>query len=251
MEIGKKLKNARIEAGLTQEKAAEKIDVSRQTISNWENEKSYPDIISVIALSDLYSVSLDELLKGDQKMAEHLEESTNVVKSNKKLTGAILLNIILMILLIALNMLLPEGTYYLVIVFCVVIMSSSVLLYQIINGFRRQIIMGWNQIAAVASGAIALVGAICTAWQIYQMTVSDAKARGLKHPKFWGFWAMNGNNSSGLILYLIGRRKYPVQNMSIEDQEKIETRKKAAGAALVFMTLGAIGFVINIMRIYI
>lgn len=133
MEIGKKLKNARIEAGLTQEKAAEKIDVSRQTISNWENEKSYPDIISVIALSDLYSVSLDELLKGDQKIAEHLEESTNVVKSNKKLTGAILLNIILMILLIALNMLLPEGTYYLVIVFCVVIMSSSVLLYQIIK----------------------------------------------------------------------------------------------------------------------
>lgn len=133
MEIGKKLKNARIEAGLTQEKAAEKIDVSRQTISNWENEKSYPDIISVIALSDLYSVSLDELLKGDQKMAEHLEESTNIVKSNKKLTGAILLNIILMILLIALNMLLPEGTYYLVIVFCVVIMSSSVLLYQIIK----------------------------------------------------------------------------------------------------------------------
>ena len=133
MEIGKKLKNARIEAGLTQEKAAEKIDVSSQTISNWENEKSYPDIISVIALRDQYSVSLDELLKGDQKMAEHLEESTNVVKSNKKLTGAILLNIILMILLIALNMLLPEGTYYLVIVFCVVIMSSSALLYQIIK----------------------------------------------------------------------------------------------------------------------
>ena len=133
MEIGKKLKNARIEAGLTQEKAAEKIDVSRQTISNWENEKSYPDIISVIALSDLYSVSLDELLKGDQKMAEYLEESTNIVKSNKKLDGAILLNIILMILLIALNMLLPEGTYYLVIVFCVVIMSSSALLYQIIK----------------------------------------------------------------------------------------------------------------------
>ena len=133
MEIGKKLKNARMEAGLTQEKAAEETGVSRQTISNWENEKSYPDIISVIALSDLYSVSLDELLKGDQKMAEHLEESTNVVKSNKKLTGAILLNIVLMILLIALNMLLPEGTYYLVIVFCVVIMSSSALLYQIIK----------------------------------------------------------------------------------------------------------------------
>ena len=85
MEIGKKLKNARIEAGLTQEKAAEKIDVSRQTISNWENEKSYPDIISVIKMSDYYEASLDYLLKGEQKMNtyyDYLEESTNVVRSN-------------------------------------------------------------------------------------------------------------------------------------------------------------------------
>ena len=133
MEIGKKLKNARVQSGMTQENVAEKINVSRQTISNWETEKSYPDIMSVIELSNLYSISLDDLLKGDEKMIEHLEESTNVVKSNKKLIGAILLNIILMILLIALNMLLPEGTYYLVIVFCVVIMSSSALLYQIIK----------------------------------------------------------------------------------------------------------------------
>ena len=82
MEIGKKLKNARVQSGMTQENVAEKINVSRQTISNWENEKSYPDIISVIELSNLYSISLDVLLKGDEKMIEHLEESTNVVKSN-------------------------------------------------------------------------------------------------------------------------------------------------------------------------
>ena len=62
---------------------------------------------------------------------------------------------------------------------------------------------------------------------------------------------MNGNNSSGLILYLIGRRNYPIQNMSIEEGQVIERRKKAAGAALVFLVLGAIGFVINIMRIHI
>ena len=135
-DIGSKIKSARLEKKLTQEQVAELLGVSRQTISNWENEKSYPDIISVIKMSDCYEVSLDYLLKGEQTMKtyyEYLEESTNVVKSNKKLTGAILLNIILMILLIALNMLLPEGTYYLVIVFCVVIMSSSVLLYQIIK----------------------------------------------------------------------------------------------------------------------
>ena len=85
MEIGTKLKSARKKCGLTQEKAAEAVGVSRQTISNWENEKSYPDIVSVIRLSSLYSVSLDELLKGDEDMIEHLEESTNVVNSNKKL----------------------------------------------------------------------------------------------------------------------------------------------------------------------
>ena len=59
MEIKKKLKDARANAGLTQEQVAEKIMVSRQTISNWENGKSLPDIISIINLSDLYQISLD------------------------------------------------------------------------------------------------------------------------------------------------------------------------------------------------
>lgn len=133
MEIGKKLKDARIKSEYTQETVAEKINVSRQTISNWENEKSYPDIMSVIELSNLYSISLDELLKGDKKMIEHLDESTNVVKSTRKLIGAIFLNIIIVILLITLNMLLPDNNYYLIIVFCLAVISSSILLYQIIR----------------------------------------------------------------------------------------------------------------------
>lgn len=83
MDIGEKLKNARTKSGLTQEAVAEKIGVSRQTISNWENNKSYPDIVSVIHLSDLYAISLDVLLKEDAKMIEYLEESTNEVKSRQ------------------------------------------------------------------------------------------------------------------------------------------------------------------------
>ena len=70
-DIGSKIKAARLEKKLTQEQVAEILGVSRQTISNWENEKSYPDIISVIKMSDCYEVSLDYLLKG----------STNVVKA--------------------------------------------------------------------------------------------------------------------------------------------------------------------------
>jgi len=135
MEIGKKLKDARISSGLTQEYVAEKINVSRQTISNWENEKSYPDIICVIKLSDLYSISLDSLLKGDEEMIEHLEESTNVVKSNQRLIGAVIINVVMAVFIIMLNIFMPENIYFLAVVFCLMIISSSALLYQIIKRF--------------------------------------------------------------------------------------------------------------------
>ena len=86
MEIGEKLKKARTDIGLTQEAVAAEIGVTRQSVSNWENNRAYPDIVSVIKLSDLYSVSLDDLLKEDEKMIEHLDEATNEVKSRKKFT---------------------------------------------------------------------------------------------------------------------------------------------------------------------
>lgn len=103
MEIGSKLKNARKEKGITQEQAAELLDVSRQTISNWENNKSYPDIISVIKMSDIYSVSLDHLLKEEKSMnqtyQEFLEESTNTVKAKRNLGEIILFSTYFIILL--------------------------------------------------------------------------------------------------------------------------------------------------------
>lgn len=99
MEIGYKLKQARHEKGLTQEQAAELLAVSRQTVSNWENGKSYPDIISVIRMSDIYSVSLDRLLKEEppmkQSYRDFLEESTNTVKAKRHLGEIILLAIYL------------------------------------------------------------------------------------------------------------------------------------------------------------
>ena len=97
MEIGKKLKNARIEAGLTQEKAAEKIDVSRQTISNWENNKSYPDINSLLLMSEVFEISLDQLIKGDlDKMREEINQQEYVRFHKNSMVLAILFIIILM-----------------------------------------------------------------------------------------------------------------------------------------------------------
>lgn len=85
MEIEKKLKDARANARLTQEQVAEKIMVSRQTISNWETGKSLPDIISIMNLSDLYQISIDELLKGDKRMKEKLEKDEKVARENKRI----------------------------------------------------------------------------------------------------------------------------------------------------------------------
>lgn len=104
MDIGMKMKNARLNVGLTQEQVAEALGVSRQTISNWENNKTYPDIISVIKISDLYDASLDHLLKEESSMSnymEYLEESTNVVRSREKLVKVILISVYLAIWAIA------------------------------------------------------------------------------------------------------------------------------------------------------
>ena len=85
MEIEKKLKTVREQTGLTQEQVAEAVLVSRQTISNWENAKSLPDIISIIKLSELYNISVDELLKSDQKLQQKIEKDATIAKANKQL----------------------------------------------------------------------------------------------------------------------------------------------------------------------
>lgn len=85
MDIGTKIKKARTEISLTQEQAAEALMVSRQTISNWENGKSLPDIVSVIKMSELYHISLDELLKGDMAMLKKIEKDTTLVKAQKNI----------------------------------------------------------------------------------------------------------------------------------------------------------------------
>lgn len=65
MELHNQIKKYRTELNLSQEELAEKVYVTRQTISNWENNKNYPDIRSLLLLSALFQVSLDQLIKGD------------------------------------------------------------------------------------------------------------------------------------------------------------------------------------------
>lgn len=99
MEVGERLKLRRVELNLTQEYVAEVLGITRQTISNWENGRSYPDIERMIRLSDVYSLSLDELLKGDKKMVKHLQENTLVNHFLKVFIIMLSINILLMIVL--------------------------------------------------------------------------------------------------------------------------------------------------------
>lgn len=65
MEISAQIKKYRANMNLSQEELAEKLYVTRQTVSNWETGKSYPDIHSALLMSSLFQISLDQLIKGD------------------------------------------------------------------------------------------------------------------------------------------------------------------------------------------
>lgn len=65
MELARQLKTKREERGLSQDEVSKAIFVSRQTISNWENDKTYPDVQSLLLLSQLFEVSIDALVRGD------------------------------------------------------------------------------------------------------------------------------------------------------------------------------------------
>ncbi len=76
MELNTQIKKYRAKMNLSQEELAEKVFVTRQIISNWENSKNYPDIHSLLLLSSLFNLSLDQLIKGDiDIMKEEIKES--------------------------------------------------------------------------------------------------------------------------------------------------------------------------------
>lgn len=140
MEIGQTLRRARQNCGLTQEAVAERVGVSRQTVSNWENNRSYPDIGSLLALSDLYSLTLDELLKGDAAMIRHLEQSTDVVRSRERLSR--LLVVLTYLVLWALSILVfwlglrQEAMLYSIAIFYLVLPLTTLILSALV---------GWNE----------------------------------------------------------------------------------------------------------
>ena len=83
MELGKQIKMHRQEAELSQEELANRVYVSRQTISNWENDKSYLDVNSLVLLSEIFQISLDNLIKGDIGAMKEVIQKEEIEKMNR------------------------------------------------------------------------------------------------------------------------------------------------------------------------
>ncbi|MCY8233505.1 helix-turn-helix domain-containing protein [Priestia endophytica] len=79
MIFGQRLKKERINKGWSQEELAQKLFVSRQSVSKWENGQNYPSIEIIIKISDLFKVTIDELLRSDEELTE------KVIKDSKQL----------------------------------------------------------------------------------------------------------------------------------------------------------------------
>ena len=133
MDLGKKIIEMRKNKNLSQEQLAETLNVSRQTISNWENGRFYPDIDALVKISKYFNIALDDLLASDSNVLKHLKVSTDSVRSNKNILYAIILNIFLIILFVITGILLEESIAIIIIIFTISIISFSYLFYQIIK----------------------------------------------------------------------------------------------------------------------
>ena len=83
IDIGSKIKTLRLSKSMTQEQLAKALHVSAQAVSKWENGKSYPDIHSLLLLSSLFDVSLDQLIKGDLETMKQEVNAADVKAMNR------------------------------------------------------------------------------------------------------------------------------------------------------------------------
>lgn len=98
MNLGAQIKKYRNSLAFSQDELAEKLYVSRQSISNWENNKTYPDIKSLLMMSEIFKVSVDELIKGDINM---MKQEINEQELEEFRRDSLILNVLFVVMIIA------------------------------------------------------------------------------------------------------------------------------------------------------
>ncbi len=81
--IGKKLHELRKQSGFTQDYVAEKLGVSAQAVSKWENDIACPDIMTLPNIAELYGITVDELFKNEEVQSNVKYEKTEKVNENE------------------------------------------------------------------------------------------------------------------------------------------------------------------------
>lgn len=163
MELGRKIYQLRKLSGMTQEQLAEKLSISRQTLSKWENETGVPDVESVVKISTLFHVSLEELLLEEGKHVEEehgaqitLEDMAKINAHNRKM-----------------NLLLSGGLLFLAIGILTAVfermlksttLSLSYILYRyMVTGHYEYVPVDYTQllVLAVLAGTVGLFLCLC------------------------------------------------------------------------------------------
>ena len=85
MKFQEKIKALRLEAKMTQDDMGKSLLVSRKTVSSWENGRNYPDINTLVKISDVFSISLDILLREDKVMTDKLSEISKLSKKSLRI----------------------------------------------------------------------------------------------------------------------------------------------------------------------
>ena len=110
MELGRIIKKSRKELNMTQQEGAEKLNISRQTLSNWEIGKNYPDVFMLLKLADFYSLSLDTMLRGDESLMKKIESDAKQLHFFKELPFYLIIDIFLVVFSFVLLFLIKGST---------------------------------------------------------------------------------------------------------------------------------------------
>ncbi|MCI2057390.1 MAG: helix-turn-helix domain-containing protein [Oscillibacter sp.] len=172
MNFGEQIKKVRKDRNLTQQDMAEKLGISRQAVSNWENDKNLPDIEMLISMSRVFHLTLDELILGGTEMNNMTEKLIKDGSENARIKmnllgikiGGILL-VLSFISLIA-GILAPVniegyfGTAFTAMMFCGVLAFLIVGIKNMMDIFRKQAHKQQNGKLIATGGLLVLIGIV-------------------------------------------------------------------------------------------
>lgn len=135
MQLGQMIVKIRKESKLTQEEFAAKFDVTRQTVSNWENEKSYPDLLTLVKISDEFGYSLDTMLKENPIMTEEMNKKIKYGEESALLGGisAIFLFVIAIAMIV-----MQYGSVYIAVAFLIIAFINTRSISIVLDSVKKE-----------------------------------------------------------------------------------------------------------------